>query len=179
MVIRLFTAQDLEELLGRKYFYRQSIYRMAEDGLIASYEVDTVYFFSADEVVTKALERLGQRIRRRFPWLDTRSLRVKYDVETGKEIVIYGFADGRILAANTEEETEEVLLQKVESIRKGVNTMPDMPIEPGGPHGPPPPPPPGHDPHGHGPGPEEHHREILDILRRVEERLERIERKLG
>ncbi|MBI3577318.1 hypothetical protein HY086_04735 [Candidatus Gottesmanbacteria bacterium] len=178
MVIRLLTAQDLEELLGKKYFYRQSIYRMAEDGLVASYEVDGIYYFSAEEVITKALQRLGQRIRRRFPWLDTRRLRVKYDEETGKEIVIYGFADGRILRANTEEETEEELLQKVEILRKEVNTMPDMPIEPGVPHGPPPPPP-GHGPHGPGPGPEEHHREILDMLRRLEERLERIERKLG
>lgn len=177
MVIRLLPAQDLEAFLGRKYFYRQSIYRMAEDGFIASYEVDGVYCFSADEVVIKALQRLGQRIRRRFPWLDTRSLRVKYDEETGKEIIIYGFSDGRILRVNTEKETEEELLQKVEHIRKEVNTMPDMPIEPGAPHGPPPPPPPGHGPHG--PGPEDHHREILDILRRVEERLERIERKLG
>lgn len=178
MVIRLLTAQGLEELLGKKYFYRQSIYRMAEDGFIASYEVDGVYFFSADEVVTKALQRLGQRIHRRFPWLDTRRLRVKYDEEVGKEIVIYGFAQGRNIQAYTQEETEEELLQKVENLRKEVNTMPDMPIEPGVSHGPKPPPP-GHGPHPHGPGPEEHHREILDMLRRIEERLERMERKLG
>ncbi|MBI3342540.1 hypothetical protein HY032_00075 [Candidatus Gottesmanbacteria bacterium] len=178
MAIRLLTAQDLEELLGRKYFYRQSIYRMAEDGFIASYEVDGVYYFSADEVITKALQRLGQRIRRRFPWLDTRLLRVKYFEEIGKEIVIYGFAHGSVVSVNTEKETEEELLLKVEHLRKEVNTMPDMPIEPRAPHEPPPPPPPDHGPHGHGSGPEEHHREILDMLRRVEERLERIERKL-
>ncbi len=175
MVVRLLTALEIEELLGRKYFYRQGIYRMAQEGLISSFEVSGVYYFSPEEVTVQALKRLARRLRDRFGWLDTRSLRVKHDEEAGKEILIYGFGDGSEIRANTQEETEEELLGKVESFRKEVKHMPDLPVAGPEPHGPPPPP--HHGPHG--PGPEEHHREILDLLRRLDERLRRIEERLG
>jgi len=175
MVLRLLTALEIEELLGRKYFYRQGIYRMAQEGLISSFEVSGVYYFSPEEVTTKALQRLAHRISYRFPWLTTSSLRVKYDEEIGKEITVYGFRDGSAVRANTEEETEEDLLDKVGDFGKEVRIMPDIPVMPPEPHGPPPPPP-GH--HGPGHGPHEHHHEIMDMLRRIEERLQRLEERL-
>lgn len=176
MVVRLLTASDIEELLGQKYFYRQSIYRMAQDGLISSFEVSGVFYFSPEEVTVQALTRLARRLRDRFGWLDTRSLRVKYDEAGGKEMLIYGFRDGLVIRANTQEETEEELLAKVENMRKEVKHMTDLPVAGPEPHGPPPPPP---GPHGPKPGPEEHHREMLDMLRRIDERLQKIEERLG
>ena len=95
--------------------------------------------------------------------------------EIGKEITVYGFRDGSAVRANTEEETEEDLLDKVGDFGKEVRIMPDIPVMPPEPHGPPPPPP-GH--HGPGHGPHEHHHEIMDMLRRLEERLQRIEERL-
>lgn len=172
----LFTAQELEELLGKKYFYRQGIYRLAEEGRISAFQVSGVMYFSSDEVVIAVLKRLAERIRRRYPWIGG-NLRVKFDEREGKVITIYGFADGRKIEANTEQNSEEDLLNKLEKIREGVIKMPDIPVRPQ--HEPydepPPPPPPPH--HGH--RPPLHHEEILEVLRRIEEKLARIEERLG
>lgn len=178
MVKSLQTAQELEEILGTKYFYRQSIYRLAQDGVISSYEVNGVYYFSSEEVTTQVLQRLARRIRNRFPWLAIRNLRIKFDESLSREITIYGFTNGSIIIGNTEFETEEDLLKKIENLREEVRNMPDVPVDPGDerPHMPPPPP----GPHpGTRPGPEEHHREVMDVLRRLEERLRKLEERLG
>ena len=179
----LYTAQELEEHLGKKYFYRQGAYRLAEDGKISSYQVEGVLYFSSQEVVLAILNRLAQRIRNRFPWITIRNLRVKFDEEEGKKITVYGFPGGRKIVADAENETEEDLLNKVEKIGKGVTQMPeDIPVgpehEPHGPeghHGPH-----GHGPHRHGPPPPPlHHEEMMGALRRIEDRLARIEEKVG
>ena len=41
----LFTAQELEKILGEKYFYRQSLYRLAESNDINFYLVNTLTIF--------------------------------------------------------------------------------------------------------------------------------------
>jgi|GEM_PF-4629844 len=180
MAIDLKTAQELEQLLGTKYFYRQSIYRLAQDGQISSYEVNGVDYFSAEEVILKALQRLTRRLQTRFPWLDTRNLRVKNAHPGRKEITIYGFPGGFKISANTDLENEEDLLQKIENARKEVIGMPDLPVgmPDDGPHNPPPPPPPPPPAPGFHPepprGPEEHHREVMDVLRRIEDLLRRL-----
>lgn len=171
----LFTAQELEELLGKKYFYRQGIYRLAEEGKISAFQVSGIMYFSSDEVVMAVLKRLAERIRRRYPRISS-NLRVKFDERGGKVITIYGFADDRKIEVSTEQDSEEDLLNKLEKVREEVIKMPDIPVRP--PHEPydepPPPPPP---PHGHRPPP--HHEEIIQAFRRIEERLARIEEKLG
>lgn len=174
-VTTLYTTQQLEELLGKRYFYRQSLYRLAEDGKIASFQVEGTLYFSSEEVIMAILTRLAERIRQRFPWLNSPSLRIKYDPNEDKIITLYGFSSGRQITADTENETEEDLINKLEQIREEVIKMPDIPVRP--PHEPnePPPPPP---PHGHHPPPP-HHREIMDVLRRIEEKLSRIEERLG
>jgi hypothetical protein len=170
----LYTAQELEERLGRKYFYRQSIYRMAEDRKISSYRVGTVTYFSTQEVVLAVLERLAQRIRNRYHWLNTANLRIRYDETKEKVITIYGFRNDAKITVDTQTEAEEDLLNK---IGKGVTHMPeDIPVGP--PHQPPPPPH-GHGPHRHGPPPPPHHVEMMEALRRIEDRLARIEEKVG
>lgn len=175
-IATLYTAQELEVLLGRRYFYRQSIYRLAEEGRISSYQVQGTLYFSSQEVTLAVLNRLAARIRNRYPWLSS-SLRIKFDEQQGQLITIYGFKDGTKITTNTQQDSEEDLLNKIEK-RKEVIRMPDIPVgPPHGPHGPfdePPPPP--H--HGHGPLPPPH-REIMEALRRIEERLVKIEERLG
>lgn len=178
-VTNLYTAQELEELLGRKYFYRQGIYRLSEDGKIKSYQVNGVLYLSHDELIIAVLNKLAERISYRYPWLIRFRLRIKNT--ENKELVIYGFPDGREITANAESETEEDVLSKIESIREEVTKMPDVPVHPEHEghehphphehHGPPPPP-----PH-HGPPP--HHLEMMEALRRIEDRLARIEEKVG
>src|SRR3989344_6576294 len=174
----LFTAQELEELLGKTYFYRQRIYRMAEDGKTSSYQVGGKFYFSKEELITASLNRLAARIRLRFSSLAP-ILRISFDENKDKLITVYGFPDKSVITANTESETEEELLRKVESKGREVKNMPDIPVGPGHhDHNPPPPPhhPPHHPPHGHDNPP---HEEILEVLRRIEDRLVRIEEKLG
>ena len=180
MVVSLRTAQELEEMLGAKYFYRQSIYRLAEDGLIGSYEVNGIFCFSSEEVINQVLQRLAKRIKNRFSWILTRNLRIKYDESQAQEIIVYGFNNGLTITANTKLETEEDLLKKIENQGEEVTKMPDIAVGPNDdrPHMPPTVPGPG--PH-HGPklGPEEHHHDVMEALRRLEEGLRRIEEKLG
>lgn len=177
-VADLYTAQEVEELLGKKYFYRQGIYRLAEDGKINSYQVDGVLYFSRDELILAALNKLVERIRYRYPWLHRFPLKVK--TSENKELMVYGFPDGREITADTESETEEDLLNKIESLREEVTKIPDLPVNPSQEPGPPPPP---HEHHGPPPpphhGPPPHHREIMDALRRIEDRLARLEEKVG
>lgn len=171
----LLTAQELEDLLGKKYFYRQSIYRLAEEGKIAAFQVSGVMYFSSEEVIIAVLRRLAERIRNRYPRL-SHLLRLKFDENQGKEITVYGFFNGQKVTANTEQDSEEDLLSKIEKVGREVRIMPvDIPVRP--PHEPydqPPPPP--H--HGHKPQPP-HHIEIMEALRRIEERLARMEERLG
>lgn len=168
---QLFTAQELENILGKTYFYRQGLYRMAEDGKISSYFVDGKLYLSSEEVIEFVLKRLTNRIRLRSSRLAS-FLRVKFDEAEGKIITVYGFPDGSIVTVDTENETEEQLLRKIEDKRKEVKNMPDMPV---GPQHDVPPPPPHHPPHHDDIPP---HEEILDVLRRIEDRLGRIEESL-
>lgn len=174
-IANLHTAAELEELLGRKYFYRQSIYRLAEDGKIRSYLIYGTLFFSREELVLAVLKRLAHRLSYRYPWVNKFRLKVK-DTDN-KEIVIFGFPQGREIMADTESETEEDLLRKVENFREEVIKMPELPVQPQDHeheghehehHGPP-------TPH-HGPP---HHQEMMEALRRIEDRLVRIEEKIG
>ncbi len=170
----LFTAQELEDLLGETYFYRQSIYRMAEDKKISSYQVNGKSYFSKDEVVSSALNRLANRIRLRFSRLSS-LLRISFDENENKTISVYGFPDKSIISVNTTNETEEELLRQLEDKGREVKNMVDVPVGPH--HDVPPPPPPLHLPHhGHDIPPPE---EVLEVLRRIEDRLIRMEEKLG
>lgn len=171
--INLHTAQELEELLGKKYFYRQSTYRLAEENKISSYQINGVSYFSSEEIVMIALNRLSQRIVYRYPWLHSFPIRVKYDEKESKSIVVYGLPKDKKIRVNTETETEEDLLNKIQNIRGEVRNMTDIPVKPvHDPYGTPPLP-----PHERHPGPP-HQREIMDALRRIEERLNRIEERI-
>lgn len=173
--IKLFTAQELEKLLGIKYFYRQGIYRMAESEKVNSYNIGKTLYFSKDEVINAALVRLVKRVERRHPWIPHDTLGLRYDEKQEKRIVIYGFSRGEEIVANTDEETEGDLIRKIEEIRKEVTQMPDVPVKPHPrPHDK------HHSPHHHGPHHRPpHHEEILETLREIEDRLRKIEEKIG
>lgn len=184
MAINLLTAQEIEGLLGKKCFYRQSIYRMAQDNLISSYQVADVLYFLPDEVIEKALMRLARRIRNRIPLSRRLGLRIKYSETEAKTITVYSPKNGFKISASTDEVTEEEFLRKIEQARREVRRMADIPVddheEAGEPH-------PHHGPHkhhgphgGHHPhGDHEAHREIIEALRRIEDRLTGIEERLG
>lgn len=174
----LYTAQELENILGKTYFYRQRIYRMAEDGKVSPYQVNGKLYFSSEELIKASLNRLANRIRLRFSKLAS-FLRINFDETKSKKITVYGFPDKSVVIADTENETEEELLQKVENKRREVKSMADIPVDPHdhGHNSPPPPHHPPHHPHHEDEIPP--HEEILDVLRRIEDRLDRLEEKLG
>ena len=168
---QLFTAQKLEKILGEKYFYRQSLYRLAENNETSLYKVNNINYYSKKEVINSALKKLAESIARRHPWIPANTLWIKYNKQM-KKIIIYGFSKNETIEANTNKETENDLLNKIENIREEVKYMPDVPVKPH--HDVPPPPPPHHGPHPKPP----HHEEIIEVLRRIEDRLRRIEEKL-
>lgn len=176
----LYSVQELEELLGKKFFYRQFFYRLAEEGLINSFNIDGTLYFSSQQAIDVVLQRLIRRLKSRFPWLLNKGIRIKFDKLT-KSISVYN-PRGFNLEANTDKETEEDFLKKIEARRGEVIKMQDFPIDqpPPPPYGAPPPPPPGPGPH-HPPPPPlpPHHVEMMEALRRIEEALRRIENKLG
>lgn len=176
---RLYTAQQLEELLGKKYFYRQSFYRLAEEGLIDSFNIDGTLYFSSQEVIDVVLQRLVRRLRSRFPWLQNKGFKINFD-QSNNKIYLHN-QKSFALEANTTDETEEDFLKKIETIRGEVIKMPDFPIDqpPPPPYGAPPPPSTGPGPHHPLPPPPPHHEAIMDAFRRIEEALRRIEDKLG
>ena len=183
----LSTAQELGNLLGKKYFYRQNIYRLAEDSSIPSFNIEGNLYFSAEDVKKALFLKLAKRIRNRFPNLRHKGLMVSYDEQRDKKITIYSTRLGFKLQTAPNLETEEDLLKKLEG--EEVKKMADFPVD-SEENGGPPPPPPSHGPHGphhpphHGPHHDPHHgepphEEILEALRRIEDRLKRIEYKLG
>ena len=176
----LYTAQEIESELGKAYFYRQRIYRMSQGGL-PSFSIKEVLYFNLPDVVAIALRNLEERIKSRFPQVNTATLRASYDFQDKKLIRVEGLPGGRIVTADTEVETEEDLLEKVELIGMEVISMPAKHDPHHDPHHPPAPKPlyesrPGE--HEHEPEPKRHHREVMEILRRIEEMLRRIEEKL-
>lgn len=168
----LFTAQELEKILGEKYFYRQSLYRLAESNDINFYLVNNTYYFSKNEIINSVLQKLAESIARRHPWIPANTIWIKYDKQN-KKIIIYGFNNNETIEADTESETENDLLGKIEDIRKEVKHMPDVPVKPQ--HDTLPPPPPHHGPYHEPP----HHEQIMEALRRIEDSLRKIEEKIN
>ncbi|MBU4017465.1 hypothetical protein KKF69_08400 [Patescibacteria group bacterium] len=117
----LYTASEAEELFGKKYFYRQRIYRLAANKKIIAFnrKENTVYL--GTHIVQAFLKELELRIQYKFPEIDINSIRVFYDTVKGKRIVIDGLL-GRSISANTDEETEEDLLKKIASIIEWISS---------------------------------------------------------
>ncbi len=108
----LFTALEIEEVFGKKYFYRQKVYRYAESGKLHRFQLKGKTCFMGSHVLKIFLKDLETKIEKKFPEIDLQKLRIFYDTINGKRIVIDGILD-RHIAANTDDETEEDLLLKL------------------------------------------------------------------
>jgi hypothetical protein len=169
----LFTAQELEQDLGKTYFYRQRIYRMAEGGELPSFSAKGVFYFNKSDVIAVVLKRLEERIVSRFPSMNSALLKARYDFKNKKLIEVEGFPGGRDAFVDTETETEEDLLEKIERIgREMIYMQPEPKPEPHREH------PGGHHPPPHEPEHVRHHRDVMDVLHRIEETLRGIEERL-
>lgn len=111
----LITAIEGENLLGKKYFYRQRIYRLAENNKIIEFKRKDNSVFLGSHIVQAFLKELELRIQDKFPEIDFTSLRIFYDMIKGKRIVVDGLL-GKSIYANTDEENEEDLLKKISGV---------------------------------------------------------------
>lgn len=123
IIHRLYTASEAEEILGKKYFYRQRIYRLATNGKLPQFDRHGTAVYMGSHIVKAFLTDLEIRIQDKFPGLDTTSLRILYDTATGKRVVVDGLF-GRGISVNTDEETEDDLLKKIGSIIEWIGNDP-------------------------------------------------------
>jgi hypothetical protein len=111
----LLTPQEAEEELGKKYFYRQRIYRLAEKNKITQFKLKGQSCYLGSHIINATLKDLELRIATKFPEIDTSALRIFYDTANGKRVVVDGLF-GKGITVNTDEETEEDLMQKITHI---------------------------------------------------------------
>lgn len=112
---RLYTAIEAEDLLGKKYFYRQRIYRLAANNKLVEFDRNGTAVYMAAHIIQAALKELELRIQDKFPQIELTSLRIFYDTVTGKRVIIDGLF-GKGISVNTDEESEEDLLKKFTTI---------------------------------------------------------------
>lgn len=119
----LFTALEAEEIFGRKYFYRQRIYRFAETKKFLTFELRGKTCYLGNHILQAFVKDLETKIAKQFPELDMNSLQIFYDLAHGKRMVVDGLF-GRGLSVNTDEETEEDLLKKISNILEWIGNTP-------------------------------------------------------
>lgn len=120
---KLLTPIEAEELFGKKYFYRQKIYRLAEKGKMPAFKLRGQTCYLGSHIVSAMLKDLELHIASKFPEIDTQSLRIFYDTAREKRIVIDGLF-GKGLTVNTDEETEEDTIAKIAHIVEWMKTEP-------------------------------------------------------
>ncbi len=118
----LLTASEAEKKFGKKFFYRQKIYRLAEKKKIPNFTLRGRQCFLGAHVLKAFLHGLGLKIKKQFPELDSSSIRVFYDTVNEKRIVIDGILGGSV-SINTDEETEGGLLKKIVHVIEWVSSQ--------------------------------------------------------
>lgn len=129
-IYSLYSASEIEELLGKSYFYRQRIYRLASSRKLVEFNRNDIAVYMGSHVIQAFLKELELRIQDKFPEIDITTLRIFYDTATGKRIVVDGLF-GRGIAVKTDEENEEDLLKKIASILEWVGNDKSFLVEPG------------------------------------------------
>lgn len=109
------TPIEAEEFFGAKYFYRQRIYRLAEAKKITEFKLRGQACYLGQHIISAFIQELHARIKTRFPEIDSSSLEIFYDAVSGKRIVIDGLY-GKSVAVNTETETQDDLLSKIQHV---------------------------------------------------------------
>lgn len=123
----LYTAVEAEKKLGKKYFYRQKIYRLGDKKAIPTFNRKGEICFIGSQILTGFLKELELKIEGRFPTLDFSKLRVFYDTVNDKRIVVDGIY-GKGVSVNTDQETEEDLLLKIRHIVEWMSSN-DLSVE--------------------------------------------------
>ncbi len=113
--IKIVTPIEAEKLLGSKYFYRQRIYRLADKNKLSKYDFQGKVCFSISDILKIFLKDLELRIAEKFPELEIENLRIFYDTTTERRVVVDGIFGSGVFA-NTDLETEEILLDKIRNI---------------------------------------------------------------
>lgn len=124
----LLTPAEAEEEFGKKYFYRQRIYRLGESGKIKEFSFRGQVCFLGAQILKAVLKDVELRIAARFPDLNVSTLRIFYDTARGKKIVVDGIMGGGV-TTDTENETEEDLLNKIASVLEWVSSREVEPNE--------------------------------------------------
>lgn len=119
----LFTALEAEEEFGKKYFYRQRIYRLAEANKIHTFELRGRTCYLGSHILQAFVKDLELKIATQFPELSISSLQIFYDLSKEKRMVVDGLF-GRGISVNTDEETEEDLLKKISNILEWIGNSP-------------------------------------------------------
>lgn len=130
-IYHLYTATEIEELLGKSYFYRQRIYRLATTRKLVEFSRNEISVYMGTHVIQAFLKDLELKIQDKFPELDTTSLRIFYDTTKGKRIVVDGLF-GKGLSVNTDEENEEDLLKKIGVVLEWIGNDSNIVVEPQG-----------------------------------------------
>lgn len=125
----LYTAPEAEEIFGKKYFYRQRIYRLVSSRKLSSFTREGNSVFLGSHIIQAFLKDLELRIQDKFPEINIESIRVFYDNVNGKRIIVDGLF-GKSLSVDTEKETEEDLLSKMKSIIEWISSDVDVDLEP-------------------------------------------------
>jgi len=108
----LLTASEAEKEFGKKYFYRQRIYRLSKSGKIPAFNLRGRQCFMGRHILKVFLKELELKIVKQFPEFDIGSIRVFYDTVNEKRIVIDGIL-GRSVSVDTDKEAEDDLLKKI------------------------------------------------------------------
>lgn len=120
-IYKLYTASEIEDLLGKKYFYRQRVYRLASARKLVEFNRGEIAIYMGSHVISSFLKELELRIQDKFPEIDFSDLRIFYDTATNKRIVVDGLF-GRGVSVDTDKENEEDLLKKIEVIVEWVGS---------------------------------------------------------
>jgi len=113
--IEIVTPIEAEKILGHKYFYRQRVYRLAEKEKLNQYSFQGKACFSIGDILRVFLKDLEIRLADKFPGLDLEKVKIFYDATGLKRVVVDGIA-GEGVSVDAEFETEEDLLNKVDSV---------------------------------------------------------------
>jgi len=125
----LYTAGEIENFLGKKYFYRQRVYRLSKVRKLVEFNRGELSVYMGSHVVSAFLKELELRIQDRFPEINISKLRIFYDVTNEKRIVVDGLF-GHGISVDTDKENEDDLLNKIENIIEWIGNDPKIEVEP-------------------------------------------------
>lgn len=111
----LLTPTEVEAEFGKKYFYRQRIYRLEKSQKLVAFNFRGQTCFMGHKVLDVCLKDLRAKLMLAFPHIQWDEAKIFYDNITGKRIIVDGLF-GKSVVINTDQETEEDLIAKISHI---------------------------------------------------------------